>query len=223
MCFATLADAVFNWAAEHATVLSTAVSAFGTVVVAIFTVALFHVGGRQLRELKRSVDILAQSERAVLHTVVDKDNFRDLMKGSILYDNSPGMADGAISTKGTVTYRIKNYGKTPAVIKEISHFLTCDTALPSDATYTPSDIIQRSPMLSAGNATEEIVCQFGNLLKKRDTDEVLRGQKSIWFYGRVIYDDIFGVEHEHRFVWRYHGGTKGFRPDYQETIYNKNS
>jgi hypothetical protein len=38
----------------------------------------------------------------------------------------------------------------------------------------------------------------------REAIQIARGESELWFYGRVIYEDVFGNEHEHRFLysWR---------------------
>jgi hypothetical protein len=39
------------------------------------------------------------------------------------------------------------------------------------------------------------------------------GDSFLWLYGHVVYDDAFGREREHRFLYRYRIGP-GFQPYY---------
>jgi hypothetical protein len=50
---------------------------------------------------------------------------------------------------------------------------------------------------------------------------LMRAESSIWFYGRVVYDDIFGEAHERRFCWRFSSGH--FLPYYQNEKYIQNT
>ena len=164
-----------------------------------------------------------QLERAIIHSVVDQDNLRDLLKFSRFYPNSPSLDEGIVNVNAKVIYRYKNYGRTPGVIKEISHHLLIANILPTKPTYSALDTIFRSNMISPGNDTEQFECKLVDHPKMKTTNEIVRGQNSIWFYGRIIYNDIFGGEHEHRFCWYYHGGSYGFRPYYKNSEYNKNT
>ena len=198
------------------------ITAASTFIIGIFTITLWLTSRKQWQEMKRGTEASAQSERAVMYSIIDKNTIEVVMRGSIMFDNSPSMGDGSVP-KCIIGYRFKNYGKTPAIVKEISASVVCAPTLPDNPNYVPVDIILRSQAISPGNDTDEFQCTSIEHFKKRETDAVLRGQNSIWFYGRVVYDDIFGNEHEHRWLWRYHGGTKGFRPDFDSDTYNKNT
>jgi hypothetical protein len=36
------------------------------------------------------------------------------------------------------------------------------------------------------------------------------GESFLWFYGHIVYDDIFGKGHETAFCWYYDGLAKSF-------------
>lgn len=157
---------------------------------------------------KKSADVLASSERAFLHIVVYDDNIREL------------------TNKHFVKYQIRNYGKTPAIVKEISHCIKWDKTLPNAQVYNPSGLVLKEHMISAKDSTDDITCEFRDSVDFMKSVEAFnKGESSAWFYGRVVYDDIFGNRHEHRFVWRHNTITKGLLPchgvEYSE--YNKNT
>ena len=47
------------------------------------------------------------------------------------------------------------------------------------------------------------------------------GDSFLWLYGRVLYEDAFGREREHRFLYRYRIGP-GFQPFYYKD-YNRST
>jgi hypothetical protein len=86
-------------------------------------------------------------------------------------------------------------------------------------------------MIASGEATAVITplddvrphrCKMDEELTVPEAAAIVRAQSYIWFYGRILYDDIFGQEREHRFLWRF-GGAHGFRPNYEHPKYIKNS
>jgi len=139
-----------------------------------------------------------------LHIIVCESNIRDL------------------SERYFVKYKIRNYGKTPAIIKEISHCLTWAKTLPRMPAYIPADFVLEEQMISANDSAGVITCESNESFMK-SIESFNKGESSSWFYGRVVYDDIFGNRHEHCFVWWHDISTKGFRPDYKENEYNKNT
>ncbi len=177
---------------------------FFTGLLVFFNILLWLSTKKSANAAKKSADVLAASERAVLHIIVCESNIREL------------------SEKYFIKYEIRNYGKTPAIVKEISHCLTWAKTLPDIPVYTPIKFVLREQMISANDSAEGITCESSESFVK-SVEAFNRGESSAWFYGCVAYDDIFGNRHEHRFVWRYDISTKGFRPDYKENKYNKNT
>jgi hypothetical protein len=116
----------------------------------------------------------------------------------------------------------KNYGKTPAIVKEIDLRLAYFENLPSEPLYIARDTVLSEFMIEDGAETDVQSCELENRLTREQANRVVRAQSYIWFYGRVVYDDVFGIEHEHRFLWRY-GGEHGFRPNYTHSQYIKNT
>src|SRR6202043_778772 len=89
--------------------------------VAAFTLALVIVGGIQNRQLRRSVDLLAQSERAQMFVVVHSEHLRMLTSIAERHaERGRDEEDELIySDAADVAYSFKNYGKTPAIVREI--------------------------------------------------------------------------------------------------------
>jgi hypothetical protein len=202
-----------------------------TGAVAVFTLVLGGIGAWQGIQLKRSVDLLSQSERAQMFIVVHRDWFEMISQAAKRYPNTPDMDNSEVSESSFVSYNFKNYGKTPAIIKEISAMFFVGSKPPSEPVYIPNDDILKESMIASGDvtaiadSTRDILthyCKFKTAVTLAEAKEIVRAQSYIWFFGRILYEDIFGRKHEHRFLWRY-GGAHGFRPNYEYPKYTKNS
>jgi hypothetical protein len=109
-----------------------------------------------------------------------------------------------------VTYIVKNYGRTPAIIKEISHQLIVTKTLPDLPRETsPVDPFPISHFL-ARETEAGIVCNFESVFTVKDARDVFGGFKTVWLYGYIAYDDTFGWGREFNYVWHYTGGMNAF-------------
>jgi hypothetical protein len=203
-----------------------------TGAVAVFTLVLAGISGWQGIQLKRSVDLLAQSERAQMFIVIHSEHLRMLTDTAERYVESPDMGESVLySDVADVSYSFKNYGKTPAIVREISGRLVYGKRPPDEPTFVPTDQVLQEHMIASGEATAVISplddvrphrCKMDEELTVPEVAAIVRAQSYIWFCGRILYDDIFGRKHEHRFLWRF-GGAHNFRPNYEHPKYVKNS
>jgi hypothetical protein len=128
-----------------------------------------------------------------------------------------------------VRFRFINHGKTPAIIKEVSASLDHLTTM-NEPSYVPpipilTDIVVPSGYQLGANHTVtgpdkpyiEYVANNGIPLSYALAIAVKEGRSTLWFCGRIIYDDVFGTEHitpwwrkyhvaKNRLVW--HGDPK---------------
>ena len=107
-----------------------------------------------VEENKRSVDALVSAERAHLFVRVHMQSVQDLvMKAAML----PGENDEAhIEPRLAVSYVVKNYGKTPAVLRGFYHWLEPMVELPPTPEYGPSHDVPYQRVLAAiGNKGDE--------------------------------------------------------------------
>jgi hypothetical protein len=124
-----------------------------------------------------------------------------------------------------ITYCFKNYGKTPAIINDISHGIEISFA-PPDPHYTVSDLIPRETVIAPSGTTDTQTCTIStNLSTVKDAMPLSTGESYIWFYGRIDYKDVFGsMGQTHRFFFRYIDTGKGFRfQPYDYKHYNKST
>jgi hypothetical protein len=75
-----------------------------------------------------------------------------------------------------------------------------DLAVPAEAVLLP------------GTATAAIERQAALALDRAAAESLRGGSEFLWFYGRVVYDDMHQAEHETRFLWRYDGHADRFAP-----------
>jgi len=157
-------------------------------------------------------DIVLASEQARFHVIIEADNFDDVLKGARIY---PGMDGGHVSTRPTISFHFENFGKTPAFIKEVAEgIIECSTEPPIPV-YTVTTKRHTSYMIASGGVTDTWKATAKNLLDFNTTKEILSGNKSLWFYGKIIFKDVFGNEHWHRFYWCFNGNRQLQPYDYE--------
>jgi hypothetical protein len=198
------------------------------VSIAAFTAMLVLVGSFQAYYLfgtvratniaadaaKLNADALTQSERSHLFIRVLHQNISEAL-------NSDAIEPTAI----TIKFLFKNHGKTPAILKTISRDIAYWAQPPAfrESGLTGYIPVQGLPteqdrIVDSGGETGELKCQATNMTADQRRS-IIRAQSYVWFYGRAIYDDIFGIEHEHRFIYRRdsHGEFRAFQhPEYSK-------
>jgi hypothetical protein len=120
-----------------------------------------------------------------------------------------------------VCFVLKNYGKTPATIREV-------VAVVTKSPIEPSNIFIKVPLLDlpsettigAGCSSGEFKVKFSQFFMLAEAIEVMDGNQNLWFYGHVVYDDVFGREGEQTFQY----GVKprgGFTLYWDQTTHRK--
>lgn len=208
------------------TAIGTVVVAFFTTVLGIFTISLARSTRIAANAAKESADALAQSERAHFFVIIKEQTIEGLIVPIRRFIETSEQKDGTEIIGCEQTTKVhcvfKNYGKTPAIVKEISLRLAYFENLPSEPVYVARDTVLSEFMVAAGDETDVQPCELETRLTRHQANRVVHAYSYIWFYGRIVYDDIFGKEHEHRFLWRY-GGAHGFRPNHEHKKYIENT
>jgi hypothetical protein len=98
-------------------------------------------------------------------------------------------------------FQIENSGRTPARFKRFAYVARVAPQLPREPDYSVGQTINTFETLHPGES-------FGQTLQMQSlADDVLKelatGIKTFWWYGHVQYVDVFGTEHETRFVCKY--------------------
>jgi hypothetical protein len=214
---------VFLW--DHAD--PNAATAFAAIFIAIVTVMLWRsseklwsVTNVAADAARRSADALMAAERAQLLSIVEVSNIPHILS-ELGRSDRPQAGGTATSEKPVVQYVFKNYGKTPAILKDISHELRHWKQPPDELRYIPLSTPPKERAVIAGGSTEPLQCALVVPLGAEAAATIRAGDSFFWLFGRVVYDDAFGKEREHRFLYRYRTGY-GFQP-YYHGDYNKNT
>lgn len=171
----------------------------------------------------RNADALMSAERAHLFIeIVDETITSEIgLRISQLREGD----DDAVVVWGTdglrVRYQIMNHGKTPGVLKGISHYIDYLSDLPPEPTYddaVPPPDGQHT--LGAAWNSDPLTCAYRIQVNRGQIRAAAKQQCSVWFVARVVYLDIFGAEHVESVLWRYTRG--GFKRDYRPA-YNRRS
>jgi hypothetical protein len=151
---------------------------------------------------KAAETALIARERPYLLLVVGDTNFAAAIDSAIL-----GQA-----TRPALHFTVKNYGQTPAILKRINAELALRRAAPEEIGEAGDLAIPAEVVLLPGAATAAIERPATLALDRAAAESLRSGSEFLWFYGRVVYDDMHQAEHETRFLWRYDGHTERFAP-----------
>jgi hypothetical protein len=168
-----------------------------------------------------SANALMAAEQAQLLTMFDVGNIPQVLSGELA---RPDHADPARTPTGErilIKLVCKNYGKSMAIIREISRELEHRKSPPASLRYVPMPNLPRERAVLAGATSEPVECIMAAPLTAAEITSVRAGDSFLWLCGRVLYDDAFGREREHRFLYRYRVGY-GFQPYYYKD-YHKNT
>jgi hypothetical protein len=197
-----------------------AITAVAAIIIAIFTWTLWRSSEKSwsanqvaAEAAKRSADALMIAEQAHLLAVFGVSNIAHVLSDLAAYVPSADENAAPPKERVFVQYSLKNYGRTPAILKEISHELVHWNKLPEELKYFAVPAMPKELAIGAGGGTESLQCTLALPLTVEAATSIGRGDTFLWFYGHVVYEDAFGREREHRFLYRYRIGP-GFQPYY---------
>jgi hypothetical protein len=150
------------------------------------------------------------AERARIFVSIEQDTV-DSIRSAAKYVNSPEMDSGTISTAVGLFYSFKNYGKTPAILKEISHQMVLTPELAKEREYVLIVPLPIEHILSPGEKTPEqtLFCCLDRKITVGEAKKIHALENTVWFYGYISYDDTFGFGRELRYIFHYDGSTGG--------------
>jgi hypothetical protein len=135
-----------------------------------------------------------------------------------------------------ITIRCINYGKTPAIIKEMNAELTLAREMTTpqfeaEQLSTPIVLPGIGTNVENGNSGGYPAPNFDYVQRlianRKPTDaervELREGKAFLWLSGRVVYDDVFGQEHRTLFWYRskYGKGTSARMEPYGDLKYQR--
>jgi hypothetical protein len=209
---------VFRWDDSHASEWLTKDAAgfftFALVVVGVLQAALFFVQLKLIREslapakeaadaAKLNAQAVVDAERAYLFVSVGGDVV-PVMKKAVEFDEA-----SSAKFELKISYAFQNHGRTPAIIREISHGACIAPDLPIERTYSPI-IHLPSHLLATNNATSNIPVDDTPTITPAIAKSIDDIENTFWFYGTITYDDMFGWRRTFNFVWHYSAVSDGF-------------
>jgi hypothetical protein len=195
-----------------------------TGAVAIFTLVLAVIAawqGIQLRltvlatkDAAKAAELNAQAvidaERAHLFIGIERQNVAEIISHAATAAIPNNMEDAQISPLH-ISYAFQNYGRTPAVLKDIKH----GTLIATDIYKVVRDYVAiidlPSHILGANEKTAPIEVSDVPRLTVSDARAIGGADKTFWFYGIATYDDTFGWRRTLDFIWHYGFDSNGFR------------
>jgi hypothetical protein len=142
-----------------------------------------------------NAEAVINAERAHLFVNIELENIAAMVSNA-----ARAIGDGTYALR--VSYAFKNYGRTPAIIREINHGAIIKFELPRERTYS-AVVDLPVHILGAGEKSPPI----SNAVMPRMTTSLAESIRNIdaafWFYGYVVYDDTFGWCRTLDFVWYY--------------------
>lgn len=190
-----------------------AVTAVATVFIAIFTIVLTLVTGRQARLTKIAADA---AEKAADAAKASAEALPNVERAYLFLDGkleSQLHWPTATSEKRESVIRpiFKNHGKTPAILKELYWDVLVLDRLPGQREV---DALRGGPfpvslIIGSGGKSEPFDVPFS--IDGSDVDSILLSRsRYMYFVGRVRYDDVFGKTHETGFCIQYRRSSEMF-------------
>jgi hypothetical protein len=201
--------------------------AFFTFTLTVVTLALGAISVRQFHYLKRSdatariaaeaarnsADALISAERAHLFVAVDGNTIGEIVSKYGMWDKSESMFSDDVETP-SVAYSFRNFGKTHAIIKELSNQLITAAEFPKVAEYTIREVIPDELVIAPGSQSAIMTCLMQDTFNVGGAVSFQKRKLAFWFYGYVVFDDTFGSEHRFEYRFCYRRGYGGPRLEY---------
>lgn len=171
-------------------------TAFATVVLAISTFGLWAVTNTAAKAAKEAAEALPIVERAhVYPMIVNPGAILERVRFAMTFPLTSTEDDECSSDTAELTFRIKNYGKTPAILKSV---------MVGFGIHPPGALIGKivqECILGAGESTETLIAEMERGFTQREALEIIEWRSRVGFSGTIQFDDIWGNAHETEFFF----------------------
>jgi hypothetical protein len=187
-----------SWRPEVWTAIGILAIASFAAILGVFSIS--HARSTQIAAdaAKLASQVAVGAERAHLFIHIETENIV-----SAISQGSKGAASSKERPPALrLSYALKNHGKTPAMIRELSHGVVVAPDLPENPKY---QAVSQFPVdiLGAGEKTPPIQVVDLPRLTSNDIASIEELFNNLWFYGVIVYDDIFGWRRTLEFVLQY--------------------
>src|SRR5262245_35785334 len=159
---------------------------------------------RSLRDAKKAADAAAEgaeaarlnaqalidAESAQMYVIHLGSNIEAIFQLGKFYDNSPTMATSKFDPPW-IDYRLRNYGKSPAIVQHVSHGLSLENPkIKQQREYA----IGQEAMEIVGVGEQGIIirCAFDKPFTFGDVRSIVTDERLLFFYGHAHFVDHFG-------------------------------
>jgi hypothetical protein len=197
-----------GWVVDDGTVFFTAILA----LVAIAQGTLFYwqltlIKGSlkpaedAAKAAKLSADSVISAERAYVFIEIRMETVADIIKYM--------QALNSVAPRPIlIQYLFTNHGKTPAIIRAISYGAVVAENLPRQREYTQV-LHLPTHLLGADKSTNTLEYEEFNI-SSAIANSIRDLKVTFWFYGEIVYDDMFDRERTLNFVFHVNGISEGF-------------
>jgi hypothetical protein len=156
---------------------------------------------------KLNAEAVMSAEGAHLYPVVAGNNLYDVFMPIIWYPESGQDSDAV--PQPTVTFRFKNYGKTPAVLISVMYGIDFYVS-PSKLRTMHAEDISFIEVIGPDQETREITVELlGSTFTRGKAKSVREGPGQLLFFGQAIFKDFFN--RQFLCIWECEGDPGGFR------------
>jgi hypothetical protein len=195
-----------SWRPEVWTAIGILTIASFSAILGVFAIGLARSTQIAADAAKLTSQVAVGAERAHLFVHIEAENIVGTISQASKGAATPKERPPALR----LSYALKNHGNTPAMIRELSHGVVVASDLPENPKY---QAVSQLPVdiLGAGEKTPPIQVVDLPRLTSNDITSIEELFNNFWFYGIVVYDDIFGWRRTLEFVLQYSTVLHGLR------------
>lgn len=128
-------------------------------------------------------------------------------------------ANGTTQKYRRSSFGFKNYGKTPATVKEVCAILEHRSEPPDKlGGWAPYLGLPAEQVIGHGLTTDEFKVEIPHFFTMEEAIAMNNDDGAIWLRGHIVYDDVFGREGTQWFIYRLNR-TGGFTRFYEKSKY----
>jgi hypothetical protein len=138
-----------------------------------------------------NAEALMVAEAAQMYFIVESDNLKHMFQLGRRYDKSPSM-NPSPSDPPWIEYRLRNYGKSPAVMQSVFHGMALE---PADVkkrfrSYQPAHGAME--IVGVGDEGQKLRCELEPSFTFGDVRSIVERERLLFFFGRANFMDHFG-------------------------------
>jgi hypothetical protein len=157
-------------------------------------------------EAKLQTDLAKESGRARVYVIIDEQEFNKVIESAAAYDHPTSSSQRISPSK--CKYKLRNYGKAPAVLQRLAHRAIVAEDFPTSRDYSLQLPMPFEEILADGETTKGRAEVQIPAMTTGDAVAIKKIEKSIFLYGYLTYHDAFQRRTLY-FAYIYNGMTNG--------------